>query len=149
VDPILDLIPTAEVWHLGFYRDENTYQPVEYYKKLPASDPVDVGLVLDPMLATGGSALAALNAIQEWGVPNIKLISVIAAPEGIEAVLKVVPNTQIYVCAIDECLNENKYIVPGLSAFLVNDGGKVLINDASPKGVDFFRHKKKRHQGAI
>jgi uracil phosphoribosyltransferase len=114
VDPVLDLIPAAEVWHLGLYRDEQTAQPVEYYSKLPAASPVDVGLVLDPMLATGGSAASALAALQRWGVPSLKLLSLIAAPEGIAALKDEFPQAQVYVCAIDERLNDQKFIVPGL-----------------------------------
>jgi len=114
VDPILNLIPDAEVWHLGFYRDEKTLKPVEYYKKLPEGGAVDVALVLDPMLATGGSAVAALEAVQTWGVGHAKLLSMIAAPEGVATVRRKFPDAQIYVCAIDERLNERGFIVPGL-----------------------------------
>lgn len=114
VDPVLDLIPDAEVWHLGLYRDEATAQPVEYYSKLPSASPVDVALVLDPMLATGGSAGSALAALQRWGVPTLKLLSLIAAPEGIAALEDQFPDAQIYVCAVDERLNDQKFIVPGL-----------------------------------
>ena len=83
VDPVLNLISGAEVWHLGFYRDEKTLRPVEYYKKIPKRDAVDVALILDPMLATGGSAIAAVEAMKRWGVKRIKLLCMIAAPEGI------------------------------------------------------------------
>ncbi len=114
VDPVLNLIPDAEVWHLGFYRDEKTLRPVEYYKKLPKDAPVDVALILDPMLATGGSAVAALEAVHGWGVKNVKLLSMIAAPEGLRAVRGAYPDTQTYVCAIDSHLNEHGFIVPGL-----------------------------------
>lgn len=114
VDPVLDLIPEAEVWHLGMYRDEVTAQPVEYYSKLPSSHPVDVGLVLDPMLATGGSALAAVECLQRWGVRQIKLLSVIASREGADRLAQSAPEVQVYVCAIDETLNAHKFIVPGL-----------------------------------
>ena len=114
VEAALDLLPESEVWHLGLYRDEATAQPVEYYSKLPDSKPVDVALVLDPMLATGGSATAALQALQTWGVTSLKLLSVIAARDGIEAVLSRFPHVQIYVCAIDAELNSRKFIVPGL-----------------------------------
>lgn len=114
VDPILDLIPEAEVWHLGLYRDERTAKPVEYYSKLPPSSPVDVALVLDPMLATGGSAASALAALRQWGVPSVKLLSLIAAPEGIGELRGRFADAQVYVCAVDECLNESKFIVPGL-----------------------------------
>ena len=114
VDSVLNLIPTAEVFHLGMYRDEATAQPVEYYSKLPQTRPVDVALILDPMLATGGSAVAALATLQEWGVPAVKLLSVIAARDGIHEVELQFPDTQLYVCAIDPHLNEHKFIVPGL-----------------------------------
>ncbi len=123
VDPVLNLIPEAEVWHLGFYRDEQTLKPVEYYKKLPPGDAVDVALVLDPMLATGGSAVAALEAIADWGVSQTKLLSMIAAPEGLQRVHDRFPETTIYVCAIDSHLNENGYIVPGLG-----DAGDRIFN---------------------
>jgi uracil phosphoribosyltransferase len=114
VDPFLDLLPSAEVWHLGLFRDEDTAEPVEYYRKLPTTDPVDVGLVVDPMLATGGSATLALNILREWGVSRTKLVALIAAPEGIEAVQSQFPETQIVVGSVDECLNEQSFIVPGL-----------------------------------
>ena len=114
VDPVLNLIPSAEVWHLGLYRDEATALPVHYYSKLPTTNPVDVGMVLDPMLATGGSATLALEALQAWGVPSLKLLSIIASQDGIRAVASKLPGVQIYVCAIDPELNSLKYIVPGL-----------------------------------
>ena len=114
VDPILDLISTSEVWHVGLYRDEVTAEPIEYYCKIPKTQPVDVGMVLDPMLATGGSAIAALEALEKWGVSTMKLLCVIASREGIAAVVSRFPNVQIFVCAIDPELNANKFIVPGL-----------------------------------
>jgi len=114
VDPILDLLPMAEVWHLGLYRDEATARPVEYYSKLPHSRPVDVALVLDPMLATGGSAGAALAALTRWGVPRLKLLSIIASQPGIDAVSRDFPEASIHVCAIDHELDARKFIVPGL-----------------------------------
>lgn len=114
VDPLLNLLPQAEVWHLGMYRDEATAEPVEYYNKLPSHDAVDVALVLDPMLATGGSMIAALQALQRWGVPKLKVLSLIAAPEGISSVTAACPEAQVYVCAIDQELNARKFIVPGL-----------------------------------
>lgn len=125
VDPILNLIPTAEVWHLGLYRDEATALPVEYYSKLPDSRPVDVALLLDPMLATGGSAVAALAALQRWGVKQVKLLAVIASREGVETVQREFPDTQIYVCVIDPELNSRKYIIPGLG-----DAGDRIFNTA-------------------
>jgi len=114
VEPILDLLPDAEVWHLGFYRDEATAQPIEYYKRLPKSAPADVGLVLDPMLATGGSASLALTALEAWGVKRLKLLSVIAAPEGVDTIRLRFPEIDIHVCAVDAGLNEQKFILPGL-----------------------------------
>ncbi len=123
VDPVLNLIPDAEVWHLGLYRDEETALPVEYYSKIPATVPLDVGLILDPMLATGGSACAALAALRDRHVPKLKLLSVIASSEGIESVGSQFPDAQIYVCAIDPELNANKFIVPGLG-----DAGDRIFN---------------------
>lgn len=123
VDPILNLIPTAEVWHLGLYRDEETARPVEYYSKLPDSQPVDVALVVDPMLATGGSATAALAALERWGVKRLKVLSIIASQFGVEAVKRQFPTADIYVCAIDPELNDRKFIVPGLG-----DAGDRIFN---------------------
>jgi uracil phosphoribosyltransferase len=123
VKPLSDLIPELAVWHLGLYRDEETAMPVHYYDKLPASNPPDVGIVLDPMLATGGSAAMAIEALQRWKVPRILMLSLIAAPEGISRLTDQFPNVQIYTCAIDRCLNEKKYIVPGLG-----DAGDRIFN---------------------
>ena len=123
VDPVLNFIPTAEVWHLGLYRDEETAQPVKYYSKLPPANPVDIALIVDPMLATGGSAISAMSALKEWGVPRIKLLSIIASPEGVEAVHAEHPDAQLYVCVVDEKLDENKFIVPGLG-----DAGDRIFN---------------------
>ncbi|HVJ69268.1 MAG TPA: uracil phosphoribosyltransferase, partial [Caulifigura sp.] len=114
VDPILNLIPEAEVWHLGLYRNEETAEPVEYYSKLDLGRPVDVCFVLDPMLATGGSAIVAIESLRKWGVKSIRMLSIIASREGIAAVQKVAPDVAIHVCAIDEVLNAKKFIVPGL-----------------------------------
>jgi uracil phosphoribosyltransferase len=129
VDPVLDLIPDAQVWHLGVYRDETTARPVEYYSKLPENSPVDVALILDPMLATGGSAVAALDALDQWGVPHVKLLSVIAASAGINTVATRHPATQIYVCAVDPELNADKFIVPGLG-----DAGDRIFNTFGVEG---------------
>lgn len=123
VDPLLELIPVAEVWHLGLYRDETTAKPIPYYNKLPEGSPVDTALILDPMLATGGSACLACQSMVEWGVKSMKLVTVIAAPEGVAKVNVEFPDTQIYTCAIDERLNENKFIVPGLG-----DAGDRVFN---------------------
>jgi uracil phosphoribosyltransferase len=123
VDPVLDVLPTAVVWHLGFYRDVRTLQPVEYYKKLPSADPVDVAIIVDPMLATGGSAVAAIDALLEWGVERIKLAAILAAPEGVQAVQRHCPDVQMFVCAVDERLNDHGYILPGLG-----DAGDRICN---------------------
>lgn len=123
IDPVLELIPTAEVWHLGLYRDEETAKPVKYYSKLPPGRPVDVALILDPMLATGGSAVDALATLRDWGVAHVKLLSLIAAEEGVKRVNFEFPNSQIYVCQIDPLLNDRKFIVPGLG-----DAGDRIFN---------------------
>ena len=123
VDPLHELLPNAEVWHLGMYRDEATAQPVEYYCKLPEGRPTDVGIVLDPMLATGGSVISAIEALQRWGCPSIRVLSVIASRPGIERLQSQFPEVQIYVAAIDPELNEQKFIVPGLG-----DAGDRIFN---------------------
>ncbi len=114
VDAMLDLMPTAQVWHLGLFRDERTLQPVEYYNKLPNSASVDLCLILDPMLATGGSAIAAIDVLKRWGAVRIKLVNLIAAPEGVAAVAAAHPEVEIYAAALDRQLNEKGYILPGL-----------------------------------
>ena len=114
VDAMLELMPTAQVWHLGLFRDERTLRPVEYYNKLPNTSTVDLSLILDPMLATGGSATAAIEVLKRWGAVRIKLVNLIAAPEGVEAVAKAHPDVEIYCAALDRQLNEKGYIMPGL-----------------------------------
>ena len=117
VDAMLELMPTAEVWHLGLFRDERTLRPVEYYNKLPDSASVDLCLILDPMLATGGSATAAIEVLKRWGAVHpvrIKLVNLIAAPEGVAAVAAAHPDVEIYCAALDRQLNEKGYILPGL-----------------------------------
>jgi uracil phosphoribosyltransferase len=114
VDAMLELMPTAEVWHLGLFRDERTLRPVEYYNKLPDHSHVDLCLILDPMLATGGSATAAIEVLKRWGAERIKLVNLIAAPEGVEAVVSAHPDVEIYCAALDRQLNEKGYIQPGL-----------------------------------
>jgi uracil phosphoribosyltransferase len=114
VDPILDMIPTAHVWHLGLYRDHETLQPVSYYNKLPPQADVDVCLVLDPMLATGGSASAAVTVLKRWGVKRMKFLGLIAAPEGVALMQREHPDVPLHLAAIDERLNDIGYIVPGL-----------------------------------
>ncbi len=114
VDAMLELMPTAEVWHLGLFRDERTLRPVEYYNKLPDTATVDLCLILDPMLATGGSATAAIEVLKDWGAKRIKLINLIAAPEGVRAVAEAHPDVPIYCASVDRQLNERGYIMPGL-----------------------------------
>lgn len=114
VDAMLELMPTAQVWHLGLFRDERTLRPVEYYNKLPDSATVDLCLILDPMLATGGSATAAVEVLKRWGAVRIKLVNLIAAPEGVEAVLSAHPEVEIYTASLDRGLNDRGYIMPGL-----------------------------------
>lgn len=114
VEGILQLIPTAKVGHIGLYRDPETLEPVEYYCKLPTDIKERDLIVVDPMLATGGSAKAAIQFIKDKGASNIKLVCLVACPEGIEAVAKSHPDVDIYVASIDEGLDENAYIVPGL-----------------------------------
>ena len=114
VDAFLELFPTAQVWHLGLFRDERTLRPVEYYNKLPDHTTVDTSLILDPMLATGGSATAAIDVLKDWGARRIKLVNLIAAPEGAAAVNESHPDVAIYCAALDRQLNEKGYIQPGL-----------------------------------
>ena len=114
VEGMLELVPSAKVGHIGLYRDHETLKPVEYYNKLPQDiDERDV-IVLDPMLATGGSAIDAITIVKRSHPKSIKFLCVIAAPEGLEALTKAHPDVHIYCAAVDECLNENGYILPGL-----------------------------------
>ncbi|MBN1400284.1 MAG: uracil phosphoribosyltransferase [Anaerolineae bacterium] len=123
VDGIWELMPGAEVWHIGLYRDHRTLQPVQYYNKLPVHPTVQVCLVLDPMLATGGSAVATVDILKRWGAQRIKFVGIIAAPEGIETLASSHPDVDIHVAAIDSRLTPppasptdppEGYIVPGL-----------------------------------
>jgi uracil phosphoribosyltransferase len=114
VEGIWNLMPTAEVWHIGLYRDERTLKPVEYYNKLPVEPTVSVCLVLDPMLATGGSAVATVDVLKRWGVRKIKYVGILGAPEGIALMEKNHPEVPIHLAAVDERLNERGYILPGL-----------------------------------
>ncbi len=114
VEGVWELMPSAEVWHIGIYRDEKTLKPVQYYNKLPIEPRVSVCLILDPMLATGGSAVTTVDILKKWGVSRIKFVGLIAAPEGIKALHDAHPDVPIYLAAIDDHLNERKYIVPGL-----------------------------------
>lgn len=114
VDAALDMIPTAQVWHIGLYRDHRTLLPVEYYNKLPVSPTVDICFVLDPMLATAGSATATVKVLKDWGARRIKYVGLIAAPEGVERFHAEHPDVPIHIAAVDSHLNERGYIVPGL-----------------------------------
>jgi uracil phosphoribosyltransferase len=114
VEGIWSMMPNAEVWHIGLFRDEETLEPVEYYSRLPVTPTVDVCLVLDPMLATGGSAVAAVDILKGWGARRIKFGGVIAAPEGVQRLTTTHPDVPLYLAAVDERLNEVGYIVPGL-----------------------------------
>jgi uracil phosphoribosyltransferase len=114
VDGMLKLVPAAKVGHIGLYRDPETLQPVEYYCKLPSDVAERDLIVLDPMLATGGSAVAAITFLKDKGAKSIKLVNLIAAPEGVAAVTEAHPDVEIYVAAVDEKLNDHGYIVPGL-----------------------------------
>ena len=114
VEGMWNLLPSAEVWHIGLYRDERTLKPVEYYNKLPVMPTVSICLILDPMLATGGSAVATVDVLKRWGVNKIKFVGILGAPEGLALMEKYHPEVPIYLGAIDERLNERGYIVPGL-----------------------------------
>ncbi len=114
VDGIWEMMPGAEVWHIGLYRDEETLQPVSYYNKLPTFPTVQVCLVLDPMLATGGSAIATIDILKKWGAQRIKFVGLLAAPEGIAALQKAHPDVPIHIAQIDSHLNDIGFIVPGL-----------------------------------
>lgn len=114
VEGVWSLIPNAHVFHIGFYRNEETLQPVEYYNKLPQNHPFNTAFILDPMLATGGSAIAAIHIVKKWGAKRIKFIGLIGAPEGIQALQAAHPDVDIHLAAVDERLNERGYILPGL-----------------------------------
>ena len=114
VDGMLSLIPSAKAGHIGLYRDPDSLEPVEYYCKLPPDIQERDGFVVDPMLATGGSAVAAIDFLKARGVRSIKMLNIIAAPEGVEKVALAHPDVEIYCAALDQCLNDHGYIVPGL-----------------------------------
>jgi uracil phosphoribosyltransferase len=114
VEGVWELMPSAEVWHIGLYRDERTLKPVAYYNRLPVAPTVSVCLILDPMLATGGSAVATVDILKNWGVTKIKFVGLIAAPEGIKRLHDAHPDVPIHIAAVDDYLNEDAYIVPGL-----------------------------------
>ena len=114
VDNMVDLIPSAKIGHIGLYRDPETHKPVEYYCKLPEDIANRQVFLVDPMLATGGSAVAAIDFLKEHGCKNIIMMNIIAAPEGVKAVQEAHPDVELYLAAMDERLNEHAYIVPGL-----------------------------------
>lgn len=114
VEPLQNLLPDAAVWHLGMYRNEETAEPVGYYDKLPGSGAPNVALILDPMLATGGSIDLVVRRLQSWGVEDIRVLGLIAAQPGLERVARDFPDLQIFVAAIDPLLNDQAFIVPGL-----------------------------------
>jgi uracil phosphoribosyltransferase len=113
-DAALTILPSVEVWHLGFRRDEETHRPESYYNRLPDVCPNDLVIVLDPMLATGGSAAAAIATLKRWGAPKIAFVGLIAAPEGVQRLLQDHPDVQVHVALLDRQLDENAYIRPGL-----------------------------------
>lgn len=113
-EAIIDILPTVHVWHLGLYRDHETLQPVTYYNKLPKEPDIDLSIIVDPMLATGGSAVAAVDILKHWGARRIKFLGLIAAPEGVQTLSAAHPDVAIHLAAVDSHLNERGYIVPGL-----------------------------------
>jgi uracil phosphoribosyltransferase len=113
-DAALSILPSAEVWHLGFRRDEETHRPQSYYNRLPETCPNDLVIVLDPMLATGGSAAAAIATLKNWGAPKITYVGLIAAPEGVQRLQQDHPDVRIHVARLDRQLDENAFIRPGL-----------------------------------
>ncbi len=114
VEGFWEMMPSAEVWHIGLYRDHKTLEPIQYYNRLPVAPTVAVCLILDPMLATGGSACATAQILKDWGAKKIKYVGIIGAPEGIQRLQNAHPDVDIYLAAIDDHLNEHAYIVPGL-----------------------------------
>ena len=114
VDGILDLVPSARVGHIGMFRDPETHEPRPYYCKLPSDIENRIVLLVDPMLATGGSLIAAVEHLREAGVKDIRALTIVSAPEGVEKVLAADPDLKLYTCSLDRCLNENAYILPGL-----------------------------------
>jgi uracil phosphoribosyltransferase len=113
-DAIIELVPEAQVWHLGLYRDHKTLKPITYYNKLSDLTKLDVCYVVDPMLATGGSASAALDILKQWAIPKLRFVGIIAAPEGVRVLQQTHPDVPLYLAALDTHLDEKSYIVPGL-----------------------------------
>ena len=126
-DGLLEIIPDAEVWHIGLYRDERTLQPQEYYNKLPRNCGATVALVVDPMLATGGSAVRTCQILRDAGIPRIVFLALIAAPQGVACLERDMPEVAIHVAALDEGLNDSGFIVPGLG-----DAGDRQFSTAPP-----------------
>jgi uracil phosphoribosyltransferase len=114
VEGIWELIPSAEVWHIGLFRDEETLRPVAYYNRLPVHPTVSVCLILDPMLATGGSAVKTVNILKDWGAHRIKFMGLIGAPEGVKNLTNQHPDVDLYLATVDDHLDENGFIIPGL-----------------------------------
>lgn len=113
-EAILDIVPDARVWHLGLYRDHETLKPVTYYNKLPPAPNIDLSIIVDPMLATGGSAVAAVDILKRWGARRIKFLGLLAAPRGVDTLQQAHPDVPIHLAAVDDYLDERCYIVPGL-----------------------------------
>ena len=113
-EAIIEIVPSVQVWHLGLYRDHKTLKPITYYNKLPGRTTLDICYVVDPMLATGGSAVAAVTLLKQWGIRRIRFLALIAAPEGVRALDEAHPDVDIHLAALDSHLNEQSYIVPGL-----------------------------------
>lgn len=114
LDGMLELIPQAAVYHLGLFRDKGTLLPIEYYNKLPSTCNTDIGYVLDPMIATAGTAIAAVNMLKDWGLKNIRFLCIVASRQGLDHLIRTHPDIQVYVCAIEDELTENGYLIPGL-----------------------------------
>lgn len=129
VESALDLLPAAEVWHLGMYRDEATHRPVSYYNRLPATCPDDLVILLDPMLATGGSAADATSVLKAWGAPRVLFVGIIAAPEGMRRMQADHPDVPVHVALLDRELDADRFIRPGLG-----DAGDRLFGTGGPSG---------------
>lgn len=114
VEAVMELLPTARIHHLGLYREKSTLLPVEYYNKLPPTCSVDLGFVLDPMVATAGTAIATVNILKDWGLKRIKFMCVLASRDGLEALKTAHPDISIYCCQIDDELSDEGYVIPGL-----------------------------------
>ena len=132
LDGMLDLIPTAPVAHLGMYRNEETHEPIEYYAKMPSYIAERQVLLVDPMLATGGSLKAAIAALRKRGVKDLIAMVLVASPEGVQAVLDADPDVRLFTCAIDEGMNDDAYIVPGLG----DAGDRIFRTEDTPVESD-------------